>query len=455
MALSTQPYKGARDFYPEGKRIQKYMFSVIRRAVEKFGYEEYDAPILEPLDLYLAKTGEEIVNEQTYSFEDRGGRQVAIRPEMTPTVSRMVAAKRQELAYPLRWYSIPNLWRYERPQRGRLREHWQLNVDMFGVENIEAEHEIIMVADDIMRSFGAHRDSYAIRVNSRKLMDYVLREFLALDEVQTYSMSKLIDRRAKISHEDFLIQADALCSPSQREDGAVDNLLAVLNAKRVSDLPSAVREHQAVQGVDRLLQLLSDSGVTNAVFDPSIMRGFDYYTDIVFEMFDNHPENNRSMMGGGRYDGLVGLFGVEPVPTIGFGWGDVTLQNFLELHELLPNLQPETDAYVVLVGEVAEKAQRTIASFREMGLNVAVDISGRKIDKQIKTADKKGIPYIITIGEKELTDDTFPLKNLKTGVEERHSAPRIVSIIKDYRAKHHSYASSPSSDDDDDDIELD
>lgn len=454
MALSTQPYKGARDFYPEDKRIQKYMFSVIRRAVEKFGYEEYDAPIIEPLEIYLAKTGEEIVNEQTYAFEDRGGRQVAIRPEMTPTVSRMVAARRQELAYPLRWYSIPNLWRYERPQRGRLREHWQLNVDMFGVENIEAEHEIIQVADEIMRSFGAHRDTYTIRINSRKLIDYVLHEYLSLDEVQSYSMTKLIDRRAKMPHEDFLIQADALCSPSQRENGTVNNLLAVLDAKRIADLPQTIQAHASVAGLAKLLKLLDGSGITNVIFDPSIMRGFDYYTDIVFEMFDNHPDNNRSMMGGGRYDGLVGMFGVEPVPTIGFGWGDVTLQNFLELHELLPKLQPDTDAYVVLIGEVAEQSQRVISHLREMGLNIAVDITGRKIDKQIKTADKLGIPYIITIGEKELHDDLYALKNLKTGVEEHHSAPRIVSIVKDYRAKHHVYSTSPSTDDDED-IDLD
>src|SRR6266702_3073596 len=160
MSLSTQPYKGARDFYPEDKRLQKYMFRIMRESVERMGYEEYDAPILESLDLYLAKTGEEIVNEQTYAFEDRGGRQVALRPEMTPTVSRMVAARRQELAYPLRWYSIPNLWRYERPQRGRLREHWQLNVDIFGVAGIEADHEIILVADQILRSFGAKSEMY-------------------------------------------------------------------------------------------------------------------------------------------------------------------------------------------------------------------------------------------------------------------------------------------------------
>src|SRR5476651_1538448 len=155
MALSTKPYKGARDFYPEDERLQKYMFGKWREVAEIFGYEEYDAPILEPLDIYLAKTGEEIVNEQTYVFEDRGKRKVVIRPEMTPTVSRMVAGRRQELAYPLRWYSIPNLWRYERPQKGRLREHWQLNIDLFGVEGVAADHEVILVADSILKSFGA------------------------------------------------------------------------------------------------------------------------------------------------------------------------------------------------------------------------------------------------------------------------------------------------------------
>ncbi|MGH7241481.1 MAG: ATP phosphoribosyltransferase regulatory subunit, partial [Candidatus Saccharimonadales bacterium] len=214
MALSTQPYKGARDFYHEDKRLQKYMFSKLRTVAESFGYEEYDAPILEPLELYLAKTGEEIVNEQTYVFEDRGERKVVIRPEMTPTVSRMVAAKRQELAYPLRWYSIPNLWRYERPQKGRLREHWQLNVDIFGVAGIEAEYEIIQLADQIFKSFGARADMYTIKLNSRKLMDYLLGEYLGFDDVQQLSIAKLIDRMHKMSTADFATQLDALCSPS-------------------------------------------------------------------------------------------------------------------------------------------------------------------------------------------------------------------------------------------------
>lgn len=433
MTLSTQPYKGARDFYPEDKRLQKYIFKTWRRVVERFGYEEYDAPILEPLELYLAKTGEEIVNEQTYMFTDRGDRQVVIRPEMTPTVSRMVAARRQELAYPLRWYSIPNLWRYERPQRGRLREHWQLNVDVFGLAGLEAEYEIIQVANDIMQAFGAKHEMYTIKLSSRKLIDYIMREYLGLDDVQTHTLSKLIDRLHKMDYAEFVADADAIFTPSQRENGKSDQLMNLLRVTSVDELPADVQTHQSVTELRRLLQRLAAGHITNATFDISVMRGFDYYTDIVFEVSDTHPDNTRSMFGGGRYDGLVGLFGVELVPTVGFGMGDVTLQNFLELHDLLPDLKPETDVYVVLIGAVQDSAQKVISDLREMGINTVVDYSGRSPDKQIKNAVKKGVHYVLFIGEKELADEQYSLKNLISGEEERHGTQRIVSIIKDYR----------------------
>ncbi len=433
MALSTQPYKGARDFYPEDKRLQKYMFSLMRKAAEQFGYEEYDAPILEPIDMYLAKSGEEIVNDQTYLFQDRGGRNVAIRPEMTPTVSRMVAARRQELAYPLRWYSIPNLWRYERPQRGRLREHWQLNVDIFGVDNLLAEAEVIQVADAILKTAGATHDMYTIRLNSRKLMDFIFTDYLQLDSVQIHMISKLIDRMHKIEREDFIAEADAVFTPSQRDAGASNKLIGLLRTKNLDHLPEAIRHSGPAMELKELLHTLKNARITNATFDITIMRGFDYYTGIVFEIFDENPNNNRSMLGGGRYDGLVGLFGVEPVPTVGFGFGDVTFQNFLQGHDLLPPIRPETDVYIVLIGSTYAKAQHVVEDMREMGVRVAVDITGAKADKQIKTAVKKGIHYAMFIGEKELEEEQYEIKNLMTGVSERHSAARIASIVQDYR----------------------
>ena len=434
MSLSTQPYKGARDFYPEDKRLQKYLFSKMRETAERFGYEEYDAPILEPTDLFLSKGNQEIIDEQTYTFTDRGGRSVTVRTEMTPTVSRMVAGRRQELAYPVRWYSIPNLWRYERTQRGRLREFWQLNVDIFGIEGIEAEHEIVTLADQIMKSYGAKSEMYTIQVSSRQLTEDLFGSHLGLDKTQSETLIRLIDRLKKIPPETFMAQADAILTPSQREAGVLDSLLLLLKARKLSDLPAGFETKPAVLRLRQLFDLLTESRVTNVAFDITLMRGFDYYTDIVFEVADNDPENNRSMFGGGRYDGLVGVFGVEPVATVGFGMGDVTLQNFLESHNLLPQLRPETDAYVVLIGDdTYEKALGVITELRTMGLNLAVDNSGRKMDKQIKTAVKKGLHYALFIGEAELASGQFTLRNLADGSEEKHGISRIVSIVRDRR----------------------
>jgi len=427
MALPTQPYKGTRDFYPEDKRIQKYMFGVLRRVAESFGYQEYDSPVIEPIEIYMSKTSEEIVVEQTFVFTDRGGRTVTLRPEMTPSVSRMVAGRRQELAYPLRWYSIPNLWRYERPQAGRLREHWQLNVDIFGVGGIEADHEIILVADSVLKAFGAKGDEYTIRLNSRQLINWILIEYLQLEHLQATQLVRLIDRLDKMTHEEFKEAAGALLSTAQ--SGAIDHLLEILKVKSINDLPADIQQHPSLKELRHLMQMLEDSGVKSAVFDPTLMRGFDYYTDIVFEVFDNHPENNRAMFGGGRYDALVAAFGVEPIPTVGFGMGDVTLQRYLEIHKLLPKLAPETDATVILVGDVYEEAQKFLAAMRREGLRLAIDSSGRKLDTQIKSAVKSGVPYVIFVGRNELNDDHYKLRDLATGEEKDYSPERLVSKL--------------------------
>ncbi|MBA3757776.1 histidine--tRNA ligase [Candidatus Saccharibacteria bacterium] len=429
MSLTTQSYKGARDFFPEDKRIQKYMFSVLRKVVETFGYLEYDAPIIEPIELYLAKTSDEIVTEQTYNFLDRGGRHVTLRPEMTPTVSRMVAARRQELSYPARWYSIPNLWRYERPQHGRLREHFQLNVDLFGVSGIEADHEIMVVADTIMQAYGAKRSTYEIRVSSRAFVNWLLLEYLKLDHSQATAMIRLVDRLHKISEEEFLVAGEALLTPSQRESGTLRQLLVVLKAKEVTDLPLVTQQHPATSELIKLMKMLKNNRIDNAVFDPTLMRGFDYYTGIVFEVFDKETGNNRSMFGGGRYDGLVGEFGVQPLPTVGFGMGDVTLQNFLETHKLLPTIRPETDAVVILIGNVYEASQEALSSFRAEGVRLAVDTTGRKLDAQIRGAVKGGLSFALFIGEQELISKRYKLKNLVNGEEHEHSFERIVSIL--------------------------
>lgn len=435
MNLSSQPYKGARDFYPEDMRIQKYIFSKWREVCERFGYEEYLTPILEPTDIYLAKGNEEIVREQTYTFDDRGGRSVTIRPEMTPSVTRMVAARRQEAGYPLRMYSVCNYWRYERTQRGRLREFWQLNADVFGISGIEAEHECLSMADQIMVAFGAKRTMYEIRINSRKFIDYVLGEYLALNDVESMTIIRLIDKMQKMSRAEFVTLLESAVSPTLRGEGAVDKLLAILDTTDPAKLPEELVGHESLNSLGELMMLLEKDGVTNARFDVTLMRGFDYYSDIVFEVFDLHPNNNRAMFGGGRYDGLMTNFGAEPLPTFGFAPGDISTQLFLESHELVPKLKTETELYVALVGDVYAQAQSMLSGLRGEGVNVAVDASGKKLGAQLKNADKKGIHFAVVVGEEEIRSQRFKLKDLASGKEDEMTLERLVGRVKDRREK--------------------
>ncbi|MDD5068931.1 MAG: ATP phosphoribosyltransferase regulatory subunit [Candidatus Pacebacteria bacterium] len=298
--LSTDAYKGVRDFYPEDMAIQNYIFSIWKKVAEEFKYQEYSASLLEYAELYRSKGSDEIVNEQMYIFTDKGDREVALRPEMTPTLARMVAAKRKSWKFPLRWFSIPNCFRYERPQRGRKREHWQLNCDVMGIAGIEAEVEIISLAHKIMKEFGAKDEDFEIQINSRKL----------LQEKYGKEMFRLLDKKEKMEKAEFEAEWQKLSGKPYEE-------------AELSESPELAQ----------IIDALEKKGI-KAKFTPSIARGFDYYTGMVFEVFDTNPENRRALFGGGRYDNLLEMFGVEPVPTVGFGMGDVTMRDFLETHKL-------------------------------------------------------------------------------------------------------------------------
>lgn len=430
--LPSQPYKGARDYYPEDMRVRNYIFSTWKRVVEGFGYEAYDAPLLEPLEIYTAKTGQEIVAEQTYQFVDRGGRNVAIRPELTPSVSRMVAARRQELGYPARWYNLGQFMRYERPQRGREREFWQMNVDIFGVEGVAADAEIIAMADQLMKAFGADKKMYTIRINNRKMINLMMSEYLGLDVVQSQMMIKLFDRKDKLPREEFDNQARDIFGEDMHFEG-INKINKLLDATSMAGLPRELLDSGAVREVQELFTLLHDAGVENAAFDISLMRGFDYYTGMVFEVFDNHPDNNRAMFGGGRYDGLVGLFGVEPIATVGFAPGLSTMELFLRSHDLMPDFVSSTDIYLVALGDVQKAARKLAQDLREEGVRVAVDITGRKLDKQIKTAVKQKINYLLFVGEKEVQEEVYRLKDVMDESEQELSLERIITTVKDRR----------------------
>lgn len=299
--LSTECYKGVRDFYPEDMAIQNYIFDTWKEVAKEAGFVEYGASILEPAELYRAKSGEEIVNEQMFTFIDRGEREVALRPEMTPTLARMVAGQRKSLKFPLRWFSIPNLFRYERPQRGRKREHWQLNCDIVGIGDLSADVEIISLAHAVMKGFGAKDEDFQICVNDRVLLN---------EKFGSSDLIKLLDRKEKMPAPEF------------------EQKWLELSGKEFD--PNITPN----ETISKLLKELEGRGIKNTVFTPTVTRGFDYYTGMVFEVFDTHPDNRRSLFGGGRYDNLLEIFGVEPVPTVGFGMGDITIRDFLETHGL-------------------------------------------------------------------------------------------------------------------------
>ncbi len=302
--LSTQPYKGTRDFYPQDMRLRNWFFGVIRNVLEKAAFDEYNGPLLESLDIYAAKSGEEIANKQTYNFLDRGDRRLAIRPEMTPTVARMVAGRMGELNFPLKWFSIPNMYRYEATQRGRLREFWQLNVDVFGCDGYEADLEVIESAIHILTAYGADESMFTVRINNRRFFNDVIAVIAGTDAEGARKVSKVIDRKNKVPREAY--EKDLL--ELGLDEDQIDRIDALyhMNVEEATALcPASV----GAQELRDLFAALEKIGLAKyCVFDFGIIRGLDYYTGTVFEVFDNAPENNRAMFGGGRYDNLVGLF---------------------------------------------------------------------------------------------------------------------------------------------------
>ena len=430
--LSAQSYKGTRDYFPDDKRLQNYIFSTWKKTAESFGYEEYGTPLLEPLEIYTAKSGQELAGEQTYLFEDRGGRQVAIRPEMTPSLSRMVAARRQEMAMPARLFSIANFMRYERPQRGREREFWQLNADLFGVDGAWADAEIIELSHASVMAFGATQDMFKVRINNRKLINELMAGFLGLDFIGATMMTKLLDKKDKLPIEEFKRQAIEIFGGNAQV--GLPKLAELISMKSLDVLPESMLDIPSVVEIRRVMRTLSEKGITNVEFDITLMRGLDYYTGTVFEFFDNSPENNRSLFGGGRYDGLVGLFGVDPTPTVGVGMGATPMQQFLEVHNLLPKIRTKTDVYVIAIDEKSlNGADQLVRKLREADVKVEFDFTLRKIDKQLKTAVKKGVPFAMFVGETELESGIYPIKNLDDSTEQRVDFDRVITTVKDHR----------------------
>lgn len=412
--LSTEPYKGVRDFYPEDMAVQQYIFDTWAYTAESFGYERYDASVLEPAELYKAKgaENEEMVNEQTYTFTDRGNREVTLRPEMTPTVARMIAKRQKELAFPVRWYSIPNLFRYERAQRGRLREHWQLNCDIFGADDYTADVEIIALAYQIFMNFGADERMFEILVNNRMTMHQAYEMHGITDEKTVTAITRLNDRKDKIDESEYITELTKIIG---------DEALA-------GEVKKMIEQDDA--GESQVVEALKALDIRNVRLDRSLARGFDYYTGTIFEFKDTDPQNNRSLLGGGRYDNLTGLFSDTPVSGIGFGFGDVTMRDFLETHDLMStNITSPTLVILPMGPELNLEGQKVAQQFRTGGVSVATDLSTRKLGKKLAAAEGQMIDYALVLGQDEIKSQRYTVKNLTENVEYSGTIEDLLSKI--------------------------
>lgn len=401
-----QSVKGTREFYPEEMALRNFLGDSARRAGQQFGYQEWDGPFLETIDLYAAKSGEELVKEQSFVFEDRGGDLVTLRPELTPSLARMIAQKQNELAFPVRWWSFGPFWRYERPQRGRTREFFQWNVDMLGVNSPEADAELIAVAATFLKIVGLDPAQALIYVNNRRLMDAQF-DALGIAPEMRLAVSNMVDRRPKMKPEAW----DAYALENGLSQGQLDGLKQILG-----DFELWQKSDELV----RLFKALDALGVREYVkFDPNIMRGLLYYTGTVFEAFDVSGSVRRAILGGGRYDNLLADVGGEPLSGVGFAMGDVVIGIILQEKGLIPAFVPSPAPVLVTIFDESlwMNSYALAGELRAEGVKVLTYPEPAKLPKQFKFADRMGIRVTLVVGPDEAAQGKVTVKNLATSTQ--------------------------------------
>jgi histidyl-tRNA synthetase len=404
--------KGTRDFYPEESALQEFVFDSWRRTCRRYGFESYEGPMFESLELFTQKSGAEI-ERQLYTFQDKGGRDLALRPEMTPTLARMVAAQGTNLKMPLRWFSIPRLFRYEKMQRGRLREFFQLNMDILGVAEVTADAELIAAAIDMMRDLGFTSDDFTVRISSRTLLeDALLAAGLPADRCP--ALFALLDKKSKIPAEVFDRELAALV-PDETIREAVN---AVFRAETLADIKAKGLASAALRDLERLFQALSWYGLDDYVaFDIGIVRGLAYYTGIVFEIIDA-KRSLRAIAGGGRYDRLVALYGGPVTPAVGFAAGDVVLAELMREKGIVPQRPARSDCYLVALDDSLGEAVIAFAQeLRRTGVSCEFPLKNVNVGRQLKLANAARSRYAVFIGGREDAAGMIKIKNMTTGEE--------------------------------------
>ncbi len=398
--MRFQALPGFRDFFPEDLAVRRWIESAWHRASKNAGFEEIDGPVLEALDLFTAKSGPEIAN-QLYAFTDKGDRQVALRPEMTPTLARMVAARGAGLPKPIKWYSVPEFYRYEKPQRGRLRAFYQWNVDVFGSDEPAADAEAIAVALDALRLLGLSPDDVVVRINDRRFVARALRE-LDVAESDAAEVLGIVDKL-------------------DRDRGAGQRLDDKLGARRGDALRELCRDYPLARAPElgAVLDATREFGVTTPLVpDFRIVRGLAYYTGSVWEIFDRGREL-RSLAGGGRYDKLVGALGGPELSALGFGMGDAVLGELLAEKKLVPKSQPRVEVAVVAVTpELAGEARKIVAKLRARGVAAETPYGAPKLAKALKAADAAGAARVVIVGPDEWQDGNVVVRDLASGTEQ-------------------------------------
>ncbi|MEY2818757.1 MAG: histidyl-tRNA synthetase [Chloroflexota bacterium] len=419
MANKIQAVKGTREFYPEQMALRNFIYSKVRSAAQAFGYQEWDAPFIETIDLYAAKSGEELVKKQSFTFEDRGGDFVTLRPELTPSLARMIAAKQGELTFPVRWWSFGPFWRYEQPQKGRSREFFQWNVDMLGVNSPEADAELIAVGATFLRSVGLSPERALIYVNNRRLMDSEF-DALGIPAEKRLDVSNLVDRRTKMEPAKW----DAYAFDLGLTQAQLDGLKSILG-----NFDLWMKSDELV----RLFAALEALGVKEYVkFDPNIMRGLLYYTGTVFEAFDVTGSLKRAIFGGGRYDNLLADVGGQPLSGVGFAMGDVVIGIILQEAGLVPEFIPSPAQILVTVFDEKLWMQSfaLAAELRAAGLDVMVSPEPTKLPKQFKFADKMKIRVVLVIGPDEAAQGLVVVKNLGSGEQVQVKREALLGSIQ-------------------------
>lgn len=412
------PVKGTRDFYPEDMAFQSWFYQKVKEVSESFGFQEYEGPSIESLDLYAAKSGEELVKKQAFTLEDKSGKILALRPEMTPTLARMVAQKSESLTFPVKWYTYGRRFRYETPQKGRGREFFQWDIDILGPENFEADAEIISIASVLYQRLGLTPNEVKIKINDRKFLQNQL-STIGISEDKTLEIFKIIDKKAKVTERDFV----EMLREKKLEQNQISSLLDILNNK------NAFKSSPWLTGI---IELVEKMGLAEFVdFDPTIVRGLDYYTRTVFEGWDVKGEF-RSIWGGGRYDNLTAeVGGREKIPGVGFAMGDMVILEVLKANNKYPDLKANKTKILVTVfsPDLLEKSAQTANNLRKNNINTELYLDPlSKLEKQLKYADKKGIPFVVIIGPDEAAKNTVQLKNLGTKEQKEVKTEEILNL---------------------------